>query len=353
MKKILYKTSFFVIPFFFIFILFALFFSINEGDLYRVGYLFKNNSYQKETLFKNLSLNKKCFKSISETNLNQNKVFDFLCIGDSFSEMGNDGYKNYIACNYNKSLIHVNRFIFDNPIEGLYTLCNSDFFDKNKPKYVILQNVERGIIDRVIYLNKKNTISLDSLTQYVNFRLKNHDLKKEKAITDYFFSRDIIRFFMYNITYNIDDNAFGSEVFKVKTTKSLFTADKDELLFLKEDLDALERNNDKIKINLLNDVLNDLSLRLKKRNIELIVIVSPDKYDLHYDYIMGKEKYVKPIFFKTFSTLKKDYTYIDAKKVLANALKNEKDIYYYDDSHWSPKASILIANEVLNKTFKK
>jgi len=35
----------------------------------------------------------------------------------------------------------------------------------------------------------------------------------------------------------------------------------------------------------LNDILNNLSYRLKEININLIFLPSPDKYDIYYNYI--------------------------------------------------------------------
>jgi hypothetical protein len=42
----------------------------------------------------------------------------------------------------------------------------------------------------------------------------------------------------------------------------------------------------------------------------------------------------------------KDYIYIDAKEILVSKIKNEQDIYFYDDTHWSPVASKIIADNI-------
>mgnify|MGYP000467482794 CR=1 FL=1 len=49
----------------------------------------------------------------------------------------------------------------------------------------------------------------------------------------------------------------------------------------------------------------------------------------------------------------KNYYLIDTKKILEEELlKNEVDIFYADDTHWSYKASnILINNESFKKIF--
>ena len=62
---------------------------------------------------------------------------------------------------------------------------------------------------------------------------------------------------------------------------------------------------------------------------------------------LDKEKYEKPILFDYLNTLKRKYIYINSKMVIKEAIKNKKDVYFYDDTHWSPIASELIASEIL------
>jgi hypothetical protein len=39
--------------------------------------------------------------------------------------------------------------------------------------------------------------------------------------------------------------------------------------------------------------------------------------------------------------------------MLKKQMKNQKDIYFYDDTHWSPWASKIIANELESVIRKK
>ena len=60
-----------------------------------------------------------------------------------------------------------------------------------------------------------------------------------------------------------------------------------------------------------------------------------------------------PLIHKINKILQKDYIFINSKKILSEYLeKDEKDIFYVDDTHWSYKASnILINNESFKKIF--
>jgi hypothetical protein len=344
MKKIIIKTSLFVIPFFLIFVVKELFYVKEKGDLLRLGMVFDTNDFDRKIAFKKQFAKKLLYTPVSKLDLNVSNTFDFISIGDSFSDQKNSGYQNCLVHNSKSTLLDIDRKLYDSPIQVLHNLINGGFFEKNKTKYVILQNVERIFVERGLKLPKNEKLTIDSLQQLI---AKKSIQKEEKEEKDQFFSKVNIQFAMYNFNYLYDDNANVSQTYKVETTKSLFTGLENELLFFQDDLKALKVNNDKKLIENLNVELNLLSEKLAKLNIKLIVLPAPDKFGVYYDYIVNKEKYEKPIFFDHFSTLKKKYIYINSKAVLTKAIKNHKDVYFYDDTHWSPIAAELIAEEIL------
>ena len=170
---------------------------------------------------------------------------------------------------------------------------------------------------------------------------------------DEFLGNRMIKFPLQNIRCLFDDNAFDSDTYQVKTKENLFSVNTNNLLFLSTDLSNVKVNNDTKAVALLNDVLNDLSKKLSLRGIKLIVLPSPDKFEFYYDYIIDNKKYPRPLFFENFEKLPKTYLYINTKKMLKKQMKNQKDIYFYDDTHWSPWASKIIANELESVIRKK
>lgn len=348
MKKLIIKTSFFVIPFLLLFVVTQSFHKKDKGDLLRLGYIYDTNNYDVKVLFKKYFDRTKDYKQVSEINLDTINTYDFVSIGDSFSTQGPIGYQNCMVHNTNIKLLDIDRDLYDSPLQGLYDLINGGFFDNNKTKYVILQNVERGFVERGKSISKTNKFTIDSLKQiFIKKNKEKLEKEHEKKPKDQFFSKENIRFVMYNFNYLYDDNANVSQTYKVNTTKNLFSVSDHKLLFFEDDVKVLNSNNDKLLIENLNNELNVLSDILTKMNIQLIVLPSPDKYDIYYDYIVNKEKYEKPIFFDHFNTLKKRYLYINSKEILAKAIKSKEDVYFYDDTHWSPIASELIADEIL------
>ena len=138
----------------------------------------------------------------------------------------------------------------------------------------------------------------------------------------------------------------------VKTKKSLFSVATNDLLFLCSDLNGVKVNNNKKAVFKLNEVLSSLSKKCKDKGIALIVLPSPDKFDFFYDEIAEKQKYPRPLFFERFEKLPKEYIYINSKTILQEKLKNKKDVYFYDDTHWSPRSSKILAAE-LKKIIEK
>ena len=158
-------------------------------------------------------------------------------------------------------------------------------------------------------------------------------------------------FYKNNLLYKFNDRAFNSIVHKVKLSKNMFSVDSQDLLFLHGDVTNINRG----KINVLqkiNDEYNLLSKKLKNKNIKLIVMICPDKYNVYSEFIINN-KYPKSELYENFKNLKKDYIYIDAYDVLKNQLeKNKKDLYFADDTHWSPRASKPIAERIYSNMNK-
>jgi hypothetical protein len=338
MKQIIRKTAVFVLPFLFLYVITLLFYgnAISSPDLLRVGYFPVFEEYRE--VFQKEFDNKVCFYTVSEDKVKKSKI---LTIGDSFSEQSSFGYKNYLAEKY--SVLHVDRFIASNQIQTLYQFLNSGFFEEHKVEYVILENVERGFVAN---LNEMDTLKMKMKPQLKKQLINQRPVMKKGDKS--FFSRETIIFPFSMFRFYVDENYLSNEnIYNVTLkTDEFFSNSSNKLLFFLEDVSRLELNNNLTEIKKLNDVLNDLSKKLWSKKVKLIVLPAPDKYDLYYDYIADKTNFPKPLFFQYLGSLKKEYIYIDSKKSLSSKLKSEKDIYFYDDTHWSPVGARIIANEI-------
>ena len=350
MKKFIIKTSFFVAPFLIFYFINAVFYRKNEGDLARLGYIYNNPSPSSEIIAQYKPLEEKYIR-ISEADLNQNIKVDILTIGDSFSESRQAGYQNILA-NKGISVAHIDRFLSEeNPVQVLIELINSDFFDRIKTEYVVLQTVERFAVDRTSELSFTQSRSIVDITK----QIKKHKEKKSKSTDSNalqkveFFSDATIKVPLFNFQYLFLDRPLYADVYRFKSENNLlFTNKPEDLLIYKNDIKFLPKKNDEKNVSQANKVFNKINQLLEKKGIKLIVMIAPDKYDLYYPYIKNKPKGKEPLFFEKLEKEKKEYLYIPSYSILSDMIKKEKDVYFYDDTHWTMKGSYAMSESIYN-----
>lgn len=350
MKKFISKASFFIIPFIVLYTLNVFIYNQHEGDLALSGYLYYNPS-PKSKINSHFKLNKP-FTLLSEVDLTTKKKFRVVTIGDSFSAQDSLGYQNFLE-NKGVSVLHIDHFISEaNPLQSLVQLLNSDFFDSISVDYVILQSVERYLNLRTTKINFNSTIELDTLLSKINDYEKktpNYDLR--------FFSEATVRIPLTNIQYYFKPNPKYSEIYKYNSkNSSFFTNEPSEMLFYKEDIELMDIKNDSLNIIQSIKVIEDISAKAALQGIKLIMLVSPDKYDLYYPFLKDYNILKKPLFFKIYQQTRKQYIDINSYKILSEKINSKKDIYFYDDTHWSPKGAKIISDEIfkiINKQNKK
>lgn len=337
MKKFITKSLPFVVPFLLLHFVNVLFYNQEEGGLVRLGYLYDNPSpmsgVKSKFNLKNKTLN------VSELDLKNEQKFDVFNIGDSFSNQDSLSYFNYLA-NNGFSVLNLDSYIHNySSVQALAELVNADFFDKVKPEFVVLETVEREFTNRCLELDFFKTKPIDSIIARINTH-KN----TPKIYSNKFFADRTLKIPLVNLEYLMTDKPKYAQTYKVKTlSDKLFSKEPEDLLFYENDL-YIENKFDTVKIRQANEIMNQLSKKLTKKGIKLILLIAPDKYDLYYPWIQQKSKYKQTVFFDYFKTLPKNYIYTDSFDVLTLAIKNgTEDVYYYDDTHWSPVGAELIA----------
>ena len=334
MKKFIFKTIGFVAPFMLSYLAFVYWGELNKGDLLRIGSLADDTGDYLEIWSEDFSQDI-YYSRLSA--LDKQTSFDIFTIGDSFSQQEAYGYQNYLVRDEKVSVLHYDQST--NAIHTLNQLINGDFFDKVEVKYVVLETVERNFANEAVGVDPASGITFDELK--ANFKAFPYEEQSPR-----FFSPSTIRFPLHHALYPFDDNAYVSQVYKAKVNADLFSTGDKELLFYYGDLTNLPYNSKKESVEILNNELSALNQKLAAKGIKLIVLPAPDKYSVYYDYIADKASYPEPQFFNELNALEKDYLYIDSKAILDEALKGEKDIYFYDNTHWSPIGSKLIARQV-------
>ncbi len=345
MRKFLKLFFLFIFPFILLGINYFLFFNISEGNLNRLGKINFNKEYREQ--FKNEFNKPKLFYEITPKLIEDSTLIDILTFGDSFSAQKNYGYQNYLASSSKLLIFNVNREYYPNgnQIQMIFSMLNGNMFEPMKVKYIVLQVVENRFVEKGMKIDYDEKIKSDyfDLNKTIWTKRKSSDLNLLK---------DVLRFSFYNLFYNFHNKGLLSPVYKMNLKNKLFTSRDQELFFFEDDIDNLE-NNKLLKINKLNYNLNILSDQLKEKNIKLIVLPAPDKYDLYQDFITDNSL-PHNNFFDIFNKLEKRYIYINSKKIFENYLNNgKKDIYFADDTHWSPIGSKIIAKELAKIINKK
>lgn len=348
MKKFIFLLTCFSLPFIIPIIGFKVFYTKSGGDLNRLGKIPIESDYR--TIFKEEFNLTKEYINFSELDISTNNKFKFLTIGDSFSGQKNIGYQNYLMKLGNVTAVNFDRLFynyeFGNPIQFLNNAINGDLFDKLNVEYIILQSVERNFVRTSLNINHNSSITINDFKN-IKIRDVKDNTKKRFEISNEF--HEIKKFYRYSLLYNLDDRAFDSDVYRMKLSKNLFSTKNNELLFFYHDITNLKYVNEK-NVIILNNELNLLSKKLRELSIKLIVLPSPDKYDLYYDYIVDND-YPINNFYTFLRKEKKEYIFVDSKELLLKLIKNgEKDIYFADDTHWSPKATKKIAEYLLKVT---
>ena len=119
-------------------------------------------------------------------------------------------------------------------------------------------------------------------------------------------------------------------------------------MIYKGDIKSLPAKNDDKNVSQANEVFNKINQLLEKKGIKLIVMIAPDKYDLYYPYIKNKPKGKEPLFFEKLEKEKKEYLYIPSYSILSDMIKKEKDVYFYDDTHWTMKGAEAMSESIYN-----
>jgi hypothetical protein len=321
------------------------------GDLARTSYLVASKYYRKNAV----DLPRKHFPL--DLVHRRGKV-DVITLGDSFSfgfgEGKNHFYEDYLATYSKAEVANVfpyptaDQVMYFSPLTNLLLLYNSGVLDEIKPKYVLVESVERYCIQR--YARPYDFGATEPQEKLVKFYQNQHyTFDYLPAVS--FVNTGNLKFIWYNLLYRFSDHAFSHAGYTVicrKLKSPMFTENGDHVLFLKQDVENAKLATDQ-NVALMNDNLNRMAALLAKKNIKLVFMPIVDKYDLYSDYI-ADNPYPKSAFFDKLRPLPKKYLFIDTKKILKEEVdKGVKDVFYPDESHWSWKSPEKIFSTV---TFK-
>ena len=289
------------------------------GNLGKIGFGKEYNS----SVTKSFSSLTQIVNTVFDTDTISNSI---ITIGDSFSQFGRYGYSQFVAMNLNHSISNIARTTYCPEQEFIVLVNNHKILPGS---IVIVESVERSFIGRLNDLDFSETQMQDTLP------------KGEKTI-----------------------NALDETIIWIRT--SLGMKQPIRKFHTKEDLFSHETKHNELYVysskwdgdgDLLFDKLTDdyiqkaymklyeLNEFAQNNEIKLIYLVAADKYDVYEPFIL-EEHIQNP----TLDSVPDEKWIVNTKPLLQSAVyTGVKDVYYINDTHWSPVGAKIVGEEVADR----
>ena len=343
MRKFLINISYTVLPVWLFFVGMAIYLWVindNSGDLMRLGLI--NSGPEYTDSIRSALLPEVYYSSQDDERLLRLDTCGVLVIGDSFSHGGGVGkqgdYVNYLAHESGRKVVVYSPSdpSLSSPMQVAYDVLNLGLVDSSNVKNLVVQEVERYLISRHCSFTTKHT----SIPRIVKKEEKQETAAKPSPspllrVKDYLF-------------YHL----FGANpILKARLSRPVFGGEQpDVLYFYNEDVtmgfDATDERRGQVV-----DCYHSVIEAARQRGVNLILLVAADKYDMYQNYIVDNPYPAK--------TLNEDLQhwmapeldcFVFSKQVLLPYIEQGvKDVYLFNDTHWSPASSHLIAGEIIKK----
>lgn len=278
---------------------------------------------------------------------------DIITIGDSFSVGGGEGrnkyYQDYIASINGMTVLNIPTYKFDNmvfnamPVATLAALYHGGWLDRIKPRYVLIESVERYSIPRLVtHFDLNVRVKPQELERYYRTTRLGGSINQDVT----FINEANFKFLYYSLMYHFSEHAFRRLVVKTRLTKPMFSGKQGDMLLVHCDDIQQSPLATALNIRSANDNLNALARMLRSKGITLIFMPVVDKLNLYRPYLKN-DGYPRSIFFEELRKLPKEYLFVDTKAILSKAIdEGELDLFHQDDTHWTWKASQRIFSTV-------
>ena len=284
------------------------------GDIGKLGQIIFSKEYHFQEKFQTDDVDRIPWSTIKDLR-NQNVLF----LGDSFT-------KGLIYPDYLSLILHQNaaKFFADNietPEKTFVALCNAGV---EMPDVVVIESVEREFPFRLCHLDF--SLKIDPIPSVYK-----PTIAKQSGFSTFYKNK------------MINNHA----IFHVTMQDSLFTCPckEKDLYFYHDDL----RFPDDEQIWTAISKLDSLFLLAKEKNVCLFYVVAADKYDVYQEFTICN-KYPKKELLERFVDFETNPYYVNTKHVLLkNARQGVKDLYYADDTHWSPIGAKIVAEEIARR----
>ena len=280
------------------------------GDLGRIGQIVFSNTYRSMEQF-----DPEIQKQLPLSDTSELKKFYVVFMGDSFTKHGFPYYLSTII-QQTSAKFFANNIM--SPEQTFVALCNSNV---DLPRVVVLESVERSCIQQLCALDFSMKVPIEPSKK------ENADEKQTDFSTFY--------------RNQLFDN---HSVRHLQLNRDFFSCPKKErdLYFYHEDL-IFSNDHDAI---IAVSKLDSLFQVARQHDVVLFYVIAADKYDVYQDYVLENE-YPKKTVLDFFSVFNENLFFVNTKTLLVEkANLGIKDLYYADDTHWSPVGEKIVAEEI-------
>ena len=336
MKRFLIKLSYTMLPVFLL--LFGLTAYLNlyirpqaTGDLGRLAFIIIGEDYGQR--IEQHELKDTLFNKVRETEDLRNIHVNVLTIGDSFSQQEHAGYQNYMV-QEGVTVANMRRDLYDNPIQYAWNLLDAGVIDSTNIDVMVVEVGERDFSLRI------NSFSTDKV------EVGEPDLPDEGGEENVWDIRQwsLLRtrdFLMYRY-------AGRNPVYEAELDRDFFTSNEPRRLYfycadILNGLTIDEPVRPKIK-----EVFNLLTTKAHERGIAFFLMIPVDKYDIYQDFIVDNPYDHPKRVNEEVREILGDIPEVLLSKYSLQPLidKGEKDVFLFDNSHWSYKASEVVGKEL-------
>lgn len=330
MKKFLIKLSYTVLPVFLLLFGLTAYVTLyvsprTTGDLGHLAYIPFDCHDSGEG-----EMQEQLFKDIRQSDSLRNIHVDVLTIGDSFSKMGRLGYQNYLAAQ-GFSVANSVRELYESPFQYAYNVLDMGLVDSTNISVLVVQVGERDLVSRSEEFDV-GKVDMDELDPEPPSNGGGGNANEWSLLR----ARD---FLMYRLHW--------SPVFKVTLDKDYFTSKEPRsLYFYCADITNGLNIGDASKAK-VQEVFQILTRKAEERGIALVLMLPVDKYDMYQEHIVDNP-YPRKTYVEDAHEIFGDIPNVLLCKYLLTPLveRGEKDVFLFDDSHWSIKAAEIVGKEL-------
>lgn len=263
-----------------------------------------------------------CTQNLVTRQINQMDTINarIVTIGDSFSQQDQEGYQNFFAISLNEQVVNL---AFKPIVSLLVRLYHKSYFTMEN-SIIIFEIAERD------FLRLMPAIDFDHILKVSDFQKVDANNLNEK-----FPILQGVKQFIFEKT-----NMGSRAVLRKKMSKQFFSLTDSTLYVYKNDnYEIIDSSLDKAKEN-----VNRLHKLFVSKNIELIFMIAADKSTLYQDYVIPSRQ--RATVTEKMEELDSLYWFVNTAKILTPYLQTHKDIYYANDTHWSPVGASIVGKEL-------